>query len=104
MSRYLPVAILLLGTQISHADGLDISLGSDSAALTYLTDSSSFGYGGADVGTGIFFNEDSDYLRELKRLWDARLKDAFRQLPPPAWAEHWDQSSRDERNDNPGQR
>ena len=36
---------------------------------------------------------DSDYLRELSRSWDARLKEAFRQLPPPAWAETWDQGA-----------
>jgi putative proteasome-type protease len=28
------------------------------------------------------FGEDSDFLRELKKAWDARLKDAFHQLPP----------------------
>ena len=62
MSRYLPLAFLLLGTHTAQADGLDISLGSDAAALTYLTDSSSIGYGGADVGVGVFFNEENDYL------------------------------------------
>ena len=35
---------------------------------------------------------DSDYLRELKRNWDERLKEAFRSLPPPAWATMWDQN------------
>ena len=29
---------------------------------THLTDSSSFGYGGADVGYGLFFNEESDFM------------------------------------------
>lgn len=43
----------------------------------------------------ITLDEDSDYLRELKRSWDARLKEAFRQLPPPSWAEAWDQSASD---------
>src|SRR5690606_38557237 len=28
------------------------------------------------------FEPDSDYLRDLKRAWDARLKEAFKQLPP----------------------
>lgn len=28
------------------------------------------------------FEEDSDYLRELKRIWDENLKDAFNNLPP----------------------
>lgn len=35
------------------------------------------------------FEEDDDYLRELKKSWDSRLKDAFHQLPPLAWANNW---------------
>ncbi len=30
--------------------------------------------------------EDSPYLRELKKSWDSLIKQAFRQLPPIAWA------------------
>lgn len=30
--------------------------------------------------------EDSPYLRELKKSWDDLIKQAFRQLPPIAWA------------------
>ena len=40
----------------------------------------------------LVLDEDSDYLRELKRNWDERLKEAFRSLPPPAWASMWDQA------------
>jgi len=36
------------------------------------------------------FEEDSEYLRELKRAWDENLKAAFHQLPPLAWAFSWD--------------
>ena len=39
------------------------------------------------------FDEDSDFLRDLKRNWDQRLKDAFRQMPPLAWAANWDKSN-----------
>ncbi|MDG2176899.1 MAG: peptidase [Gammaproteobacteria bacterium] len=35
------------------------------------------------------FEEDDEYLRELKKSWDNKLKDAFHQLPPLAWAENW---------------
>ncbi|MGR8920037.1 MAG: peptidase [Gammaproteobacteria bacterium] len=38
----------------------------------------------------LVLEEDSDYLRELKKGWDQRLKDAFRSLPPPSWANTWD--------------
>ena len=40
------------------------------------------------------FEEDSDFLRDLKRNWDERLKEAFRQMPPMAWAANWDKSDR----------
>jgi len=35
------------------------------------------------------FEEDDEYLRELKKSWDSRLKEAFHQLPPLAWAQNW---------------
>lgn len=31
------------------------------------------------------FNDDDEYLRELKRCWDARIAEAFLQLPPVNW-------------------
>lgn len=36
------------------------------------------------------FEEDSEYLRQLKRSWDKLLKDAFKRLPPVAWSSTWD--------------
>lgn len=36
------------------------------------------------------FDQDSEFLREISRSWDQRLKDAFRQMPPLAWAANWD--------------
>jgi putative proteasome-type protease len=42
------------------------------------------------------FEADSDFLRDLKRGWDQRLKDAFRQMPPFAWATNWDKSNREQ--------
>ena len=36
------------------------------------------------------FDEDSEYLRELKRNWHRLLKEAFTQLPPVAWSGTWD--------------
>jgi putative proteasome-type protease len=40
------------------------------------------------------FESDSDFLRDLKRSWDERLKEAFRQMPPMTWAKNWDKSDR----------
>ena len=37
------------------------------------------------------FDADSEYLREIKRVWDASLNAAFNRLPPIAWAFSWDE-------------
>lgn len=42
------------------------------------------------------FDEDSEYLREMKRKWDKLLKDAFKKLPPVAWSSNWDQKEEGE--------
>ena len=36
------------------------------------------------------FEADSDFLRDLNQTWERRLKEAFRQMPPIAWASNWD--------------
>jgi len=48
-------------TQAS-ATGLDFRLGSKTAEIVILSQSSTFGYGGADIGYGFFFNENHDYM------------------------------------------
>lgn len=40
------------------------------------------------------FEEDSEFLRNLKKSWDQLLKDAFLRMPPLTWATNWDRSSR----------
>lgn len=42
------------------------------------------------------FEEDSEYLRELKRSWDRNLKEAFSKLPPIAWSSNWDKTKSNE--------
>ncbi|MGV0033947.1 MAG: peptidase [Candidatus Azotimanducaceae bacterium WSBS_2022_MAG_OTU7] len=39
------------------------------------------------------FEEDSKYLRQLKKNWDQLLKDSFKKLPPVAWSTTWDKES-----------
>ena len=53
---------LLAGTSAARAAGLDISLSDETANIIYLTDSGSLGYGGADIGIGVFYNENSDVI------------------------------------------
>ncbi len=41
------------------------------------------------------FDEDSEYLRQLKKDWDKLLKAAFKKLPPVAWSATWDHPEND---------
>ena len=54
--------ISLLPVQMSYADGVDLKLADETAEIQYLTESSTFGYGGADIGMGLFFNENDDWM------------------------------------------
>ena len=44
------------------AGGLDFRLASEMAELSYLTEAATFGYGGADMGFGVFLNEDDSVI------------------------------------------
>lgn len=61
MLRKLSVVFTLLAiSSQTHARGIDIKLADEMAELTYLTESSTFGYGGSDIDLGVFFNEADD--------------------------------------------
>lgn len=62
IKRFMGVVGLALFSTGVHANGFDISLSDETANVVYLTDSGSFGYGGADVGFGLFWNENDDYV------------------------------------------
>lgn len=55
------LALSLLASQV-HARGVDLRLADKTAEILYLTESSTFGYGGADIGFGWLFNENDDYM------------------------------------------
>ena len=55
------LAIATVATQ-ANARGFDLRLADKTAEILYLTESSTFGYGGADVGMGVFFNEANDLM------------------------------------------
>lgn len=44
------------------ASGVDMRLGSETAEVVFLTESATFGYGGADMGFGVFLNEDDSLI------------------------------------------
>jgi len=62
MLKKLACAITLLAvSSFSHARGIDVKLAEKVAEFTYLTESATFGYGGADFGFGLLFTENDDY-------------------------------------------
>lgn len=65
----------------------NLSVGPPVEALIYKTNALS-------LETPHKFEADSDFLRNLNREWDQRLKEAFRQMPPLSWAANWDKSNR----------
>lgn len=65
----------------------NISVGPPIETLVYQT-------GSLRLEKPLKFQEDSEFLRELKRSWDQRLKEAFRQMPPFAWASTWENQAR----------
>lgn len=60
-TRVIPVFLALVAGG-ANAAALDISLSNETANVVYLIDSGSLGYGGADIGFGFFYTEDSDYM------------------------------------------
>jgi putative proteasome-type protease len=38
------------------------------------------------------FDESSEYLRQISKSWDAKLKEAFASMPPIAWSANWDEA------------
>ncbi|GJM05320.1 MAG: peptidase [marine bacterium B5-7] len=46
------------------------------------------------------FDDDSEYLRQLKRQWDKLLKESFKQLPPVSWSSTWDRQVEDDQADS----
>lgn len=53
------VVASLVSAQV-HAAGAELRLADETAEMTYFNRSSTFGYGGADMGVGLFFNEQDD--------------------------------------------
>jgi len=52
--------LLVLPVSNVIAAGVDLRLGSKTAEFMFLSESATFGYGGADMGFGLFLNENDD--------------------------------------------
>lgn len=62
MFRKALITILLIPAQTVFAGAIDFRLGGDMAEVSYLSQVSSFGYGGADIGFGVLVNNDDDVV------------------------------------------
>ncbi len=62
LRRALIIIAALLPVSNVLSAGLDLKLSSETAEITFLTQSATFGYGGADIGIGLFINEQDDFL------------------------------------------
>lgn len=60
--KVIVITLLLLPFKGIYANAIDFRVGGDMAELTFLTQTSSFGYGGADIGFGVLFNEHNDFI------------------------------------------
>ena len=55
-------SLLMLASFQSSAAGFDFRVADKAAEVFYLYNSSTFGYGGSDIGWGYFFNENDDQM------------------------------------------
>ena len=62
LRKALLVTTLLIPVNSVSAGAIDFRIGQDMAELTFFTQNASFGYGGADIGFGVLFNEHNDVI------------------------------------------
>lgn len=62
LRKALIIATLLVPFQSVNAGAIDFRVGQDMAEVSFLTQSASFGYGGADIGFGALINEHNDFI------------------------------------------
>jgi len=68
LRKALITTTLLMPFQYAAAGALDFRVGQDMAELTFLTQTASFGYGGADIGFGALINEYNDVIANASIL------------------------------------
>ena len=62
LRKALIITTLLIPFNSVSAGAIDFRIGKDMAELTFFTQNSSFGYGGADIGFGVLFNQYNDVI------------------------------------------
>lgn len=71
---------LLCGTAMSTANANDFeaALSKETAQFTFRSDSSLIGWGGSDLGLGLFYNEESDFILHASLL---QMRQASQETP-----------------------
>jgi len=62
LRKVLIITVLLIPFNSVTAGAIDFRVGKDMAELSYYGQTASFGYGGADLGIGVLFNDDKDVI------------------------------------------
>ncbi len=62
LRKALITTTLLVPFNYATAGAIDFRVGQDMAEITFFTQNASFGYGGADIGAGILFNQYNDFI------------------------------------------
>ncbi len=62
LRKALITATLFIPFSNASAGAIDFRVGQDMAELTFFTQNASFGYGGADIGAGVLFNQYNDVI------------------------------------------
>ena len=68
LRKALIITTLILPFNNVTAGAIDFRVGKDMAEASYYGQTSSFGYGGADIGLGLLFNDDSDVIANTSIL------------------------------------
>ena len=67
--RFITLGMLaLVAMPVVHASDFEAALSGETAQFTFRSDSSLVGWGGADLGLGFFYNEDSDFIGQFSLL------------------------------------
>ena len=62
------IALLLLFPVLAEANDLELALTSETAQITFRSDSSLIGWGGAELGLGFFYNEVDDFVGQISLM------------------------------------
>jgi hypothetical protein len=73
-----PVVLFAALMPIAQAADFEAALSSETAQFTFRSDSSLIGWGGADLGLGLFYNEDSDFVGTFSLM---QMRQASEQNP-----------------------